>query len=106
MEKAIVFGPLIVFFGFFALMVILFLSLVVNLIFKSKNEEWQGEVVDKQFNTVEDSETGVEHDYYYLVVKTDSGQERKISLSREKWAKFEIGNKIKKPKGKLFPNKI
>lgn len=105
MEKAVVFGPLVIFFGFFILAIILFIGFIIKLVLKSKNEDWSGEVIDKKMNTVDDDESG-SHDYYYLVVKMDSGQERKVSLSRQLWESFQTGDKLHKPQGKLFPDKI
>jgi hypothetical protein len=105
MEKAAVFGPLVLFFGFFLLLIILFIGFIVKLVLKSKNEEWSGEVIDKKMNTVDDEDTG-SHDYYYLVVKMDTGKERKVGLSRQLWENFQTGDKVHKPKGKLFPDKV
>jgi len=106
MEKAIVLSPIIIFFAFFAFLVFIFLRLIFRLITKSKNEDWTGVVVDKKINEIEDSDTGVTHDYCYLVVKMENGPERKIALSRQLWEKFQKGDKLHKPKGKLFPDKI
>jgi hypothetical protein len=106
MEKAVVFGPLILFFGFFLLLIILFIGFIVKLISKSKNEDWTGQVFDKKVNEVEDFDTGSKSDHYFLVVKMDTGKTRNIGLSREKWEAFSVGDKIHKPKGKLFPEKI
>jgi hypothetical protein len=107
MEKAIVFGPLIIFFGIFALLIFLFLGFIVKLVMKSKNEDWTGVITDKKINKVEDSDNdNITHDYCFLVVKMDTGQERKIGLSRQLWEKFQIGDKLHKPKGKLFPEKV
>jgi hypothetical protein len=106
MEKAVVFGPMLIFFIFFTIMVIAFVSLVVKLIFKAKNEEWLGEIVDKKVTEVEDEDSSIPRDYYYLVVRLDSGKERKVALSRERWESFSVGDKILKPKGKLYPEKL
>jgi hypothetical protein len=106
MEKTIVFGPIIIFFGFFGLLVIGFIALIIKLISKSKNEEWTGIIVDKKHNQVEDDESGATHDYYYLVVKMDTGKERKVGLSGTLWSDFKVGDRLKKPKGKLFPQII
>jgi len=106
MEKAVVFGPLVIFFGFFLLLIILFIGFIVKLVLKSKNEEWSGVVIDKKVNTIKDFDTDVEHENYYLVVKMDTGKERKIGLSGQLWANFEVGDKLHKPKGKLFPDKV
>jgi len=106
MEKTIIFTPLIIFFAVFALLIFLFFRFIIKLIIKSKNEDWYGEVVDKKINEIENDDTGITRDYCYLVVRMDTGKERKIGLSRQLWEKFQIGNKLHKPKGKLFPEKI
>lgn len=106
MEKAVVFGPLVIFFIFFGLLIIGFLAFIIKLVSKSKNEEWSGVIIDKKHNEVEDDDSGITHDYYYLVVKMDTGKERKIGLAGTVWNSFKVGDKIKKPKGKLFPQKI
>lgn len=105
MEKTIVFGPLIIFFGIFIILIIVFIGFIIKLVSKSKNEDWYGQVIDKKVNEIED-DNGIARDYYYLVVKMDSGQERKIALSGPLWEKFQIGDKLHKPAGKLFPEKI
>jgi hypothetical protein len=105
MEKAVVFGPIILFFGFFLLLIIGFFVLIGKLISKSKNESWTGEVIDKKHNVTEDMDDKVVNSYY-LVVKMENGDERNIGLSPVMFDKFNIGDKLKKPKGKLFPEKI
>ena len=106
MEKAVVFGPMVLFFGFFLLLIILFIGFIVKIISKSKNEDWYGQVIDKKVNTYEDDDTGIERDSYFLVVKIDGSRNRNVGLSREKWDSFSVGDKIHKPKGKLYPEKI
>jgi hypothetical protein len=106
MEKAVVFGPLVLFFGFFLLLIILFIGFIVKLVLKSKNEDWSGEVIDKKVNEVEDFDTGSKSDHYFLVVKMDTGKTRNIGLSRQLWENFQTGDKLHKPKGKLFPDKV
>ena len=106
MEKAFVFGPIIVFFGFFALLIIGFFALIFKLIKKSKNEEWSGVVIDKKHNQFQDMDDNSPHDNYFLVVKMDTGKQRNVGLSHILWNNFEVGDKLKKPKGKLIPEKI
>lgn len=48
--KIMVFLPMILFFGVFLLLIIGFFGLVAKLLIKSKNSEWEGEVVDKIVN--------------------------------------------------------
>ena len=108
MEKTIVFGPLILFFGFFTLLIIGFVILIGKLISKAKNSSWEGEIIKKEHNTTPSYDDDIrDNHFYYLVVKmNESGEERKIGLSEKLWSQFKVGEKIKKPKGKLFPEKI
>ena len=105
MEKTVIFGPLIIFFGFFAFLVFCFFAIIINIIKKSKNEEWSGVIIDKKHNQFEDMDDDRLHDNYFLVVKIDGKKDRNVGLSRILWEGFKIGDKIIKPKGKLFPQK-
>jgi hypothetical protein len=105
MEKTVVFGPIIIFFAFFGLLIVGFFALIIKLVMKSKNEEWKGVVIDKKHNQFEDMDDGRAHDNYFLVVKMDTGKTRNIGLSGTLWDNFKIGDKLFKPKGKLFPEK-
>lgn len=106
--KLLIFLPIIIFFGFFGLLVFGFLFLIFKLIMKSKNSSWQGKVVDKKFfqKTRDDDGIHKKENFYHLVVETDSGKTMKVGLSGEMWDKFSIGDKITKPKGSLYPSKI
>ncbi len=106
MEKIVVFGPIVAFFAIFLFLVVGFIVLVIRLVTKSKNEQWSGVVVDKVHKTKKDDETDRIIDYYHLVVKTDQGAERHIGLSRQLWEGYQVGDRLNKPKGSLFPDKI
>jgi hypothetical protein len=106
MEKLIVFLPIIIFFGIFALLAGGFLAFVLKLILKSKNSSWTGEVTDKVHKQKEDYESHRMEHFYHLVVMKSEGKEMKVGLSQQLWDGFNIGDKIKKDKGKLFPEKI
>jgi hypothetical protein len=106
MEKLVIFLPIILFFGFFALLVIGFFVLIFKLIMKSKNSFWTGEVMDKVHNQRRDFDSDRMEDFYYLAVTTDQGKEMKVGLSAQMWDQFNKGDKIKKDKGKLYPEKI
>jgi len=107
MGKLFVFLPIILFFGFFALLIFGFLGFVFKLVKKSKDSAWKGVVIDKKHNQVRDDEYRNKFNhFYYLVVKTDQGKEMKVGLSQQFYDKFKVGDKLEKPKGKLFPQKI
>jgi hypothetical protein len=106
MEKTVIFLPIILFFGFFALLIVGFLILVFKLVMKSKNSSWTGEVKDKVHNQREDYDSHRMEHFYSLVVMTGEGKEMKVGLSQQMWDGFNIGDKIKKDKGKLFPEKV
>jgi len=106
MEKAVVFGPIILFFLIFGLLVVGFFALITKLVLKSKNSFWQGTVSDKVHNQKRDYDSKRMQDFYYLVVNTDDGKNMKVGLSAQMWEGFSIGDKIKKDKGKLYPEKV
>jgi hypothetical protein len=107
MEKMIVLLPIILFMGFFGFLIFGFLFIVFRIIIKSKNSSWTGTVIDKKHNEVRDSEDSHKmNHFYYLVVKTNEGKEMKVGLSYQLWEAFAVGEKITKPKGKLFPEKV
>lgn len=93
---------IIPFFGFFLLLIFGFLALVVFLIKKGRDLAWNGTVIDKVHNQKRVERHKIV-DYYFLVVDTVGGRRRNVGLSREMYDKFNIGDKIKKEKGKLYP---
>lgn len=94
------------FFGFFALLVLGFFALVVKLILNAKNSSWTGTVIDKKHNVVEDSDTNIKHNYFSLVVDSDKRLGMKVGVSEKLYNEFEVGDKIKKDKGELWPKKV
>lgn len=106
--KLLFFLPIILFFGFFGLLIIGFLFLIFKLLMKGKSASWVGQVMDKKHIAKDVDDDGfhkTEH-YYHLVVKTDEGKTMKVGLAKEKYDEFNIGDKIKKEKGSFFPKKI
>ncbi len=104
MEKYIVFGPIIIFFGIFALLVFGFLGLVAKLFFKAKADAWIGEVIDKSCITREEDDK--KHQYLSLKVKLENGEVHSIPATYEFYNQIKIGDKLQKEKGKLWPKKI
>jgi len=106
MEKFVVFGPIIIFFVIFGLLVLGFLGLVVKLVVKGKNQAWIGEVIDKAHNVKDKDEgPGKEH-FYSLQVRLENGEEHNIPASAEFYEEIKVGDKLKKDKGSLWPKKI
>ena len=107
MEKAVVFGPMIIFFGFFMLLVFGFLFLVFKLIMKQKASFWTGKVVDKMHKQRRDFDNPHKiEDFYTLIIETDERKQLKQGISRQLYDQFVIGDKIKKEKSKLLPEKV
>ena len=100
------FLPIILFFGFFGILIVGFIVLVVYLINKGKNMAWKGTLINKLFNEKRDSESNRMEYFYTLVFKTEEGKELKVGVSREVYDDYKIGDKAKKDKGKLQPEKI
>lgn len=104
--KAIFFAPLVVFMLFFLALVIGFIILIIKIVTKSKKQAWQGEIIDKIYNTYEDFDTDVERDLYTLVIKTDVGKNIKYNVSQQAYEQFKVGDKVEKKSGKFLLQKI
>lgn len=97
----------IVFLLFIGLITLPFLFFVTKLVLKAKKSSWSGVVLEKGHNAREDFDNPhkIEH-FYFLKVKMDNGDTRNVGLSEQMWGNFEVGDKIKKDSGKLYPEKI
>ncbi len=105
MEKLIVLLPVIIFFGFFGLIVLVFFIVIFKIILKTKQSEWHGEVIDKIYETRRKDIKTFSH-FYTLVVKTNDGQIRKVAVTKEMFDSCQIGDKLVKPKGLLNPRRV
>ena len=101
-----VFGPIVIFFGFFALLVFGFLFFVGKLLLKAKNDAWVGEVVDKSHVTKDKDDSNLKEHLYSLKVRMENGETHSIPASTEFFNQVQVGDKLKKEKGSLWPKKI
>lgn len=106
MEKAVVFGPISVFFGCFFVLIAIFIGFIIKLVLKTKGEAWTGKVIDKKVNEKRDFDTDRLEYTYILVTQIDGGRVRNLGVSKALYDQFEVGNAIGKNKGELLPHKI
>ena len=107
-EKLIIFGPIIIFFSFFGVLVVGFLTLVAKLISRGRKASWKGVLVDKVHNqkrgSFEDSKK-IEN-FYVLVFKTDDGKEIKVGVSKSMYDEYQVGDKAEKKSGDFWQKKV
>lgn len=106
MEKYIVFGPLIIFFGFFGLLILGFFLLIGKLVLKAKNDAWIGEVIDKSHVVKDKDDSNQKEHLYSYRVRLENGEEHGIAATKEFYDQLKIGDKLKKDKGSLWAKKI
>ncbi len=106
MEKYVVFGPIIVFFGFFFLLVFGFIALVGKLFMQGKNQAWIGEVIDKNHVEKQDDDSRRVSHLYSLKVQLENGEVHNIPAKQEFYSQIKVGDKLEKKKGELWPVKI
>ena len=106
MEKYIVFGPIIIFFGFFGLLILGFFLLIGKLVLKAKNDAWVGEVIDKTHNVKDKDDSNLKEHFYFYRVRLENGEEHNIATSPKLYNEIQIGDKMKKDKGSLWAKKI
>jgi len=106
MGKAIVLGPIIIFFAIFAFFVFLFFSFIVKGIKKQKASEWKGELIDKTHAEVDDDDSPYTKDYYTLIFKTTEGKKIKVGVTENIYNEYQIGDQAEKIPGELRPRKV
>lgn len=113
MEKTIVFLPIILFFGFFFLLIIGFFALVAKLVLKAKADSWEGEVIDKghhikqtRHEITKGLQTTKKENLYSIKVRLDNGEIHNIAVSSDFYQKIKVGDRLRKEKGDLWPKKI
>ena len=106
MEKYVVFGPIIIFFGFFALLIIGFFALVAKLVLKAKRDAWIGEEIDKNHIEKQKDDSRLKEHFYSYKVQLENGEIHNIAASPQFYNEIKIGDKLKKDKGSLWPKKI
>lgn len=105
MEKFIVFGPMIIFFVIFAILIALFLGFVIKMIFKTKNSYWKGKVLEKKY--VQREEDDKMHEYFSVKVEPeDGGRVMNVAVSKILYNNIKEGDKLEKQKGSLYPRKV
>jgi hypothetical protein len=97
----------LVMFFFFILPVGFFVWLLMKGIKNTKADEWEGEVVDKNFNTKRDSEDSNKiNEFYSVNFKTKTGRIVKIAVNKSDYSTWKEGDKARKIKGKLGIERI
>jgi hypothetical protein len=90
----------------FLIPIIAAIVFIVWIIKKGKDEGWSGTVIDKSHNTRQDDDNPHKTEHFYVLVVKTKERDRKVAVSAENYALFQIGDKIEKPKGSLFPKKV
>lgn len=106
MEKFVVFLPVILFFGFIALVIFGTLALMGKLVKNAKDSSWQGEVIDKNCVEREDFDTDKKELYYSFKVKMDNGEIHNVATSPSFYNEVNIGDRLGKEKGAMWPKKL
>lgn len=105
MEKYIVFGPTILFFVVFGILVALFLGFIAKIIFKTKNSYWKGKVLEK--NYIQKKEDNKLREYFSVKVEPEDGSRiMGVAVSKILYNNIKEGDTIEKKKGELFPKKV
>jgi hypothetical protein len=106
-EKAVIFGPIILFFVFFGALVVGFLVVVIKLVAKGRASAWRGELVDKIYKSRRNFDDANRVDEFYtLVFKTEDGKTLKVGTSRQVYDSYTIGDKAEKKAGEFWPKKL
>jgi hypothetical protein len=106
LEKAVVFGPIAIFFGCFFVLIAIFIGFIIKLILKTKRESYTGKVIEKKVNEKWDDEKHRTDYFYILVTQLSDGKIRNMGVAKGLYDQLEVGDSIGKNKGELLPHKI
>lgn len=106
MGKTTALIPLLIFGGFFGLMIFGFFAIVLKLLKKGKDSEWKGKLVEKKYFEGEDFDSGDKKDYYTLIFETSEGKRIKVGTDKETYDDYKVGDQAEKVKGKFRPQKL
>lgn len=98
--------PIILFGVLFGIIVIPFSILIITLLIKGKKQAWKGTIIDKERNERRDDDTNRISTYYTIVVKLEDGKEAKIAVDSGRYNQWNVGDKLEKKSGQMWPEKI
>lgn len=98
--------PLLFFCGCFGIIIVPAALLIIVLVLKARARSWTGTITNKFINEVEDYDSGRKELRYIIVVQLDGSRESKIEVGKEKYDEYQIGDRLKKDSGKLWPEKV
>ncbi len=96
----------ILFFGFIFIFIIPFFVLILYLVRKGKKQAWKGEIIDRKVVSKRDFDTNQLEESYKVVIKLESGKEKHMEVDKERYEKWNIGDKLEKKSGELWPEKL
>lgn len=96
-----------VFLFFFIIPIGIFLVVLKKVFKDTKADAWEGEVTDKLINQKRDSDHPKKMNTFYTIVfTTKDGKTRKMAVMPDAYETWKIGEKVRKEKGKLAPERI
>jgi len=83
--------------------------LFLNFLKKKKKNQmgsfWKGKLVDKEHLEYEDDDSSYTKDLYTLHFETDEGKTLKMNVPKSIFEQYNIGEKVKKKVGVMYPEK-
>ncbi|MDD3475051.1 MAG: hypothetical protein PHP08_04120 [Candidatus Dojkabacteria bacterium] len=96
----------ILFYIFIFFVVLIPIALVIFLILKSKKSAWKGEIVGKKELDKEDFDTNEIEHIYKVIVRIDGGRDKHMEVDRDRYEMWNIGDRLEKKSGEMWPEKV
>ncbi len=74
--------------------------------YRQKKSSWTGELVDKKYKQADSDDDSYTPEKHILVFKTDSGKKVKVTVSKDTYNAYALGDKASKKSGDYYPVKI
>lgn len=108
--KCCVFAPIIAFFVVLGALIFGLIGYIIKRVKKGYDSSWTGVVQDKKYvekkSSDFDSDIERTEHFYNLVIKLDNGEVHTLSVKPDFYNNVQVGDKLRKEKHKMWPEKI
>lgn len=98
--------PQILFGVLFFVIIVPFTILIIVLVIKGRKQAWKGVIIDKEKREKRDFDTDRLETSYIVVIKLESGREKHMEVDLGRYNEWNVGDKLEKVSGEMWPMKV
>ena len=74
--------------------------------YRQKKSGWTGELIDKKYIEADSDDDSSTPEKHILIFKTNTGKKVKVTVSKDTYNAFSLGDQASKKSGEYYPKKI